>query len=458
MTIMNDNNFSIEKAFFKIIVPNYNNMPYIKKCLDSILEQTFQDFKIIVVDDISTDLSDKFCQMYARLYSDKIIFHQLEKKGYAGAARNFGINYQILSEYMIFIDSDDWFYNKFVLENLYNAIVKNNFPKLLRCPLFHFFGIGNSKNRVEQISIEKYKILYNGCGPARNCIQSKVVKHFVENRSKNNDVIWLMRTLDNLTNADIVKVNFPCQTYNRISITSCQNNIDIILSNKCIEDQKLLAEDLKKERFFSDECIRFQNYRIQLQLQLYKPKISLEDFLKNSYVISINPSIYQQFSSIFQNMNLFPIPKLHCGITLTKFANWQNCTKSHIQIVKNAKAKKLPYVCVFEDDAFPCNKIADKLSKYLKCIPYNANMILLGWSNCSNRYTQKFDAPFNKITQTAISRSHAYVLFESGYDKYLQFFEKNQNRRADNDVYLAVSPSYILNYPLFYSSNTKKRL
>ena len=64
----------LEKVFFKIIIPNYNNMAYIKKCLDSILEQTFQDFKIVVVDDLSTDGSDKFCEMYARKYPSKIVF------------------------------------------------------------------------------------------------------------------------------------------------------------------------------------------------------------------------------------------------------------------------------------------------------------------------------------------------------------------------------------------------
>ena len=65
-----------DKVFFKIVIPNYNNMAYIKKCLDSILDQTFQDFKIVIVDDLSTDLSDKFCEMYAEKYPNKIIFKQ----------------------------------------------------------------------------------------------------------------------------------------------------------------------------------------------------------------------------------------------------------------------------------------------------------------------------------------------------------------------------------------------
>ena len=44
-------------------------MAYLKKCLDSILEQTFQDFKIVVVDDMSTDGSDMLAEAYARKFS-----------------------------------------------------------------------------------------------------------------------------------------------------------------------------------------------------------------------------------------------------------------------------------------------------------------------------------------------------------------------------------------------------
>ena len=122
-----------DKVFFKIVIPNYNNMAYIKKCLDSILDQTFQDFKIVIVDDLSTDLSDKFCEMYAEKYPNKIIFHQLKKKGYAGACRNKALDYKLDSDYVFFIDSDDWLYDKNSLENLYNTILKNKNPDLIRC-------------------------------------------------------------------------------------------------------------------------------------------------------------------------------------------------------------------------------------------------------------------------------------------------------------------------------------
>ena len=55
----------MDEVFFKIVVVNYNNIAYIKRCIESILNQTFKDFKMIVVDDISSDYSDKLAKMYA---------------------------------------------------------------------------------------------------------------------------------------------------------------------------------------------------------------------------------------------------------------------------------------------------------------------------------------------------------------------------------------------------------
>lgn len=111
--------------FFKIIVPNYNNYIYIKKCLDSIKEQTFKDYVCIVVDDLSTDDSFKIAQIYANRDPEHFIAIQLKKKGYAGAARNKGLDYPIDSDYTWFIDSDDWIYDKNVLYTIH----KKNFRR-----------------------------------------------------------------------------------------------------------------------------------------------------------------------------------------------------------------------------------------------------------------------------------------------------------------------------------------
>ena len=91
---------------FSVIVPVYNVEKYIKKCLESVLNQDFDDYEIIVVDDETPDGSMKIVEGLAQKYPEKFnIIHQ-ENKG-LGGARNTGVA-AAKGEYLIFIDSDDY--------------------------------------------------------------------------------------------------------------------------------------------------------------------------------------------------------------------------------------------------------------------------------------------------------------------------------------------------------------
>ena len=86
-------------------VPVYNVAEYLRQCLDSIKQQSFQDFEVIMVDDGSTDNSFEICQEY--VFKDKRfkLYHQ-ENKGLAGA-RNTCLKH-MSGEYVTWVDSDDW--------------------------------------------------------------------------------------------------------------------------------------------------------------------------------------------------------------------------------------------------------------------------------------------------------------------------------------------------------------
>jgi glycosyltransferase involved in cell wall biosynthesis len=89
---------------FSIIIPTYNRLPYLKKTLDSILEQSFTDFEIIVVDDGSTDETVS----YLRDLGGGVELFRQDNRG-PGAARNLGVEHA-RGEYVAFLDSDDlWF-------------------------------------------------------------------------------------------------------------------------------------------------------------------------------------------------------------------------------------------------------------------------------------------------------------------------------------------------------------
>ena len=92
-------------AKVSIGVPVYNVAEYLPQCLDSILNQTFQDFEVILVDDGSTDNSFEICQEYVAKDSRFRLIHQ-KNKGLAGARNTIIKN--VKTEYIAWVDSDDW--------------------------------------------------------------------------------------------------------------------------------------------------------------------------------------------------------------------------------------------------------------------------------------------------------------------------------------------------------------
>ncbi|MEH6954670.1 glycosyltransferase family 2 protein [Neobacillus drentensis] len=88
-----------------VVIPVYNVENYLHRCVDSILNQTFQDFEIILVDDGSLDNSGQICDAYAQ--KDKRIKVIHKKNARVSAARNDGIKIA-KGKYLSFIDSDDW--------------------------------------------------------------------------------------------------------------------------------------------------------------------------------------------------------------------------------------------------------------------------------------------------------------------------------------------------------------
>lgn len=88
------------------IVPVYNTENQLKKCLASILNQTSQNFEVILINDGSTDSSDEICREYIKKYPGKIEYINKENTGIADT-RNLGIA-KSKGEYLCFVDSDDY--------------------------------------------------------------------------------------------------------------------------------------------------------------------------------------------------------------------------------------------------------------------------------------------------------------------------------------------------------------
>ena len=112
------------KCYFSIIIPVYKVQNYLRQCIDSVLEQTFTDFEIILVDDGSPDECPKICDEYAAKDSRVAVIHK--ENGGLSSARNAGMRHA-QGRYIIFLDSDDFWSSMTALDEIYSTATAFNY-------------------------------------------------------------------------------------------------------------------------------------------------------------------------------------------------------------------------------------------------------------------------------------------------------------------------------------------
>lgn len=173
-----------EDALVSVIVPMYNVEIYISKCLDSLLNQKYENIEIIVVDDGSPDGSAEIVKKY--IEKDRRIRYVKRENGGLGAARNTGIKVST-GEYICFVDSDDWvesnYISKFVetLEKDKSDVVIANiryvFPNgtvRLRTPHIDEYEIISGKDALKREFIGKQ---YRCHAPNKFCRRSLLINN-----------------------------------------------------------------------------------------------------------------------------------------------------------------------------------------------------------------------------------------------------------------------------------------
>lgn len=129
-------------AKISIIVPVYNSEKFLKKCLNSLREQTLKEIEILMINDGSTDNSLEICQNYTEKNQNfKLI--NLKNQGVSNA-RNIGIEKSI-GKYLLFVDSDDWL-ELDACDKLYREIEKRN----VDCILFSSLSISSNSKITKQ--------------------------------------------------------------------------------------------------------------------------------------------------------------------------------------------------------------------------------------------------------------------------------------------------------------------
>jgi len=110
------------EPIISVIVPVYNVEKYLDKCIESIIDQTYKNLEILLIDDGSTDNSGKMCDEWGKKEKRIKVYHK--KNGGLSDARNYAI-LKAKGEYLSFIDSDDWI-EKNMYEKLISGCIKNN--------------------------------------------------------------------------------------------------------------------------------------------------------------------------------------------------------------------------------------------------------------------------------------------------------------------------------------------
>lgn len=208
-----------------VIVPIYNSEAYLNKCIDSLINQTKKDIEIILVNDGSTDASDKIIKSY----KDKRIKYYKNKNKGIGYSRNFGID-KSNSKYIMFLDSDDYL-DIHACEELYKKIEKdksdvvvsdfikshNGTDEIIKINDFKKTNLNKNSNILLDINLSPWNKIYS----------SKLIKdnniRFPED-IKYEDVLFVLECLDKANNISklnkalnyyIVRDNSETKTYDK---------------------------------------------------------------------------------------------------------------------------------------------------------------------------------------------------------------------------------------------------
>lgn len=183
-----------------VIVPVYNAEKYIEECVSSIINQSFSDFELLLIDDGSTDSSGALCDSFAEKDSRIKVFHK--KNEGVSSARNFGIEKSV-GKWIVFIDSDDYV-DKDYLKSLY---VQSQNCDIVSCG----FYIVDEKGSVIRKILEPIGTFYSSDidryvnnawfspAPWGHLILAKLVKDnnifFPKNRSMGEDAVFILQCI-----------------------------------------------------------------------------------------------------------------------------------------------------------------------------------------------------------------------------------------------------------------------
>ena len=195
------------EELISIIVPVYNVKEYIKRCVDSIINQTYKNIEIILVDDGSNDGSEGICDAYEKNYNYIKVIHK--ENGGLSDARNAGIDIA-RGKYIAFVDSDDYI-NRKMIEILYKNI-KNVDADISVCRPYYF----EDTEEISKLEINEQIQVFEGIDILRNMYNDYTITVVAWNKLYKREVFEKIRYPKGKVIEDSAIIHYLLTTINKI--------------------------------------------------------------------------------------------------------------------------------------------------------------------------------------------------------------------------------------------------
>lgn len=215
-----------KQKLFSVVIPNYNSEKWIVRLMDSIVNQTYKNYEVIIVDDISKDCSLSLIENYL---DDNIHLYINSRKRFNGGTRNAGVE-KAKGKYILFIDCDDYFYSNTAFETIAKIIENENYPDLIRLP-YHYLVKGGEGDILLNENTPQKLMRSVFIAPWTQCIKRELIVDFPEN-TLIEDVSWHIEQIDKINTMAVCPVP--------ICVWNCRNE-------KSISNPKNEGKSIKRQ-------------------------------------------------------------------------------------------------------------------------------------------------------------------------------------------------------------------
>lgn len=289
-----------------VIIPVYNVKNYLARCIESLLNQTYNQLEIILVNDGSTDESLSICEFYAKEDSRLVIIDK--ENGGVSSARNRGIK-EAQGEFITFVDSDDWV-EKEMIERLVENIFKYN-AEVSICTMCNEANIYinqtllmSGQEALRNVLLKKYAAVWG------QLYKADMVKQnlFNEELVNNEDILYLISIYKNIN-----------KVVHDFSIGLYHYNVEPRDSLTCTKSMASIESQLKATQYIQS---LFLNSLYQMELNVYlfytyyncSVDIIRLDLIKEPIFTKVYNNFKDNFKKQIFTKNLSAITKLKSSV------------------------------------------------------------------------------------------------------------------------------------------------